>query len=166
MITSQSSASGWHRGQVFRHKITFNQLLKNVIADSEETKDEHIDGLIQNTKRCLGEEWWQPFDLALSAILSDIKDDLSEFGANFDKWFSEKSLVSSGEIDMVIAKLEDRGHLYEKAGALWFRSTDFGDDKDRVVRRETARRPTLQAISPILLTSYHADLTELFMSGR
>ena len=117
-------------------QITFDQLLKNVIADSEETKDAHIDGLIQNTKRCLGEEWWQPFDLALSAILSDIKDDLSEFGANFDQWFSEKSLVSSGEIDTVIAKLEDRGHLYEKAGALWFKSTDFGDDKDRVVRRD------------------------------
>ena len=89
-------------------QITFDQLLKNVIADSEETKDAHIDGLIQNTKR-LGEEWWQPFDLALSAILSDIEDDLSEFGANFDQWFSEKSLVSSGEIDTVIAKLENRG---------------------------------------------------------
>ena len=50
-------------------QITFNQLLKNVIADSEETKEAHIDGLIQNSKHCLGEEWWQPFDLALSAIL-------------------------------------------------------------------------------------------------
>ena len=117
-------------------QITFNQLLENVIADSKETKEAHIDGLIQTTKRCLGEEWRQPFDLALSAILSDIKDDLSEFGANFDQWFSEKSLVSSGEIDTVIATLGDRGHLYEKAGALWFRSTDFGDDKDRVVRRD------------------------------
>ena len=117
-------------------QITFDQLQKNVIADSEETKEAHIDGLIQTTKRCLGEEWWQPFDLALSAILSDIKDDLSEFGANFDQWFSEKSLVSSGEIDTVIATLEERGHLYEKAGALWFKSTDFGDDKDRVVRRD------------------------------
>ena len=119
--------------------ITFDELLKNVIADSEETKDAHIDGLIQNSKHCLGEEWWQPFNLALSAILSDIEDDLSAFGANFDQWFSEKSLVSSGEIDMVIAKLENHGHLYEKAGALWFKSTDFGDDKDRVVRRENGK---------------------------
>ena len=64
--------------------------------------------------------------------------------------------MNSGEIDMVIAKLENHGHLYEKAGALWFKSTDFGDDKDRVVRRENGRQPTLQAISPILPTNYHA----------
>jgi len=120
----------------FSSQVTFNELLKNVITDSEETKDIHIDGLIQNTKQCLGQEWWHPFDLALSAILSDIKGDLSDFGANFDQWFSEKSLVGSGEIDTVIATLKDRGHLYREAGALWFRSTTFGDDKDRVVRRD------------------------------
>jgi len=68
--------------------------------------------------------------------LDDIQDDLSEFGANFDQWFSEKSLVTSGEIDQAIATLEERGYLFEQDGALWFRSTDFGDDKDRVVRRD------------------------------
>ena len=117
-------------------QITFNELLQNVIADTEETKDAHIDGLIKNTKHCLGEEWRQPFNLALAAILSDIKSDLSEFGATFDQWFSEKSLLESGEVDAVIATLEDRGHLYEKAGALWFKSTNFGDDKDRVIRKD------------------------------
>ena len=117
-------------------QITFNELQKNVVTDSEETKDAHIDGLIRNAKQCLGEEWLQPFNLALSAILSDIKNDLSEFGANFDQWFSEKSLVTSGEVDTVIATLEDRGHLYEKAGALWFKSKNFGDDKDRVIRKD------------------------------
>ena len=117
-------------------QVSYDALLAEVPNDSEETKDTHIDGLIQNTKESLGDDWLKPFNLALTAILDDIKDDLSEFGADFDEWFSEKSLVTSGEIDQAIATLEERGHLYEQDGAIWFRSTDFGDDKDRVVRRD------------------------------
>ena len=117
-------------------QVSYDALLLGVPNDSEETKDTHIDGLIQNAKESLGDDWLKPFNLALTAILDDIKDDLSEFGADFDKWFSEKSLVTSGEIDQAIAILEGRGHLYEQGGAVWFRSTDFGDDKDRVVRRD------------------------------
>ena len=117
-------------------QVSFDTLLAGVPTDSVETKDAHIDGLIQNTKRALGDDWLQPFDLGLTAILDDIKDDLSEFGAEFDAWFSEKSLVTSGNIDQAITKLEERGHLYKQGGAIWFRSTDFGDDKDRVIRRD------------------------------
>ena len=116
--------------------IAFNDLIKGVTPDSETTKDAHIDGLIQSAKEALGDRWNLPFNLALQSILEDIQDDLSEFGANFDQWFSEKSLVTSGEIDQAIATLEERGYLFEQDGALWFRSTDFGDDKDRVVRRD------------------------------
>jgi len=116
--------------------IAFHDLVKDVTPDSETTKDAHIDGLIQNAKEALGDRWNLPFNLALHSILDDIQDDLSEFGANFDQWFSEKSLVTSGEIDQAIATLEERGYLFEQDGALWFRSTDFGDDKDRVVRRD------------------------------
>ena len=116
--------------------IAFHDLIKDVTPDSETTKDAHIDGLIQSAKEALGDRWNLPFNLALHSILEDIQDDLSEFGANFDQWFREKSLVTSGEIDQAIATLEARGYLFEKGGALWFRSTDFGDDKDRVVRRD------------------------------
>ena len=116
--------------------VLWSDLTHGVTPDSDETKDAHIDGLIHNAKSQLGEQWSKPFDLALDTILSDIKNDLSEFGADFDEWFSEKSLVTSGEIDDAIQRLEERGHLYDKGGALWFRSTDFGDDKDRVVRRD------------------------------
>ena len=116
--------------------IAFHDLVKDVTPDSETTKDAHIDGLIQNAKEALGDRWNLPFNLALHSILDDIQDDLSEFGANFDQWFSEKSLVTSGEIDQAIATLEERGYLFEQDGASWFRSTDFGDDKDRVVRRD------------------------------
>ena len=117
-------------------QVSYDALLAGVPKDSEETKDTHIDGFIQNTKESLGDDWLKPFNLALTAILDDIKDDLSEFGADFDEWFSEKSLVTSGEIEEAIATLEERGHLYKQGGAIWFRSTDFGDDKDRVVRRD------------------------------
>ena len=117
-------------------QVSFDMLTKGIPIDSENTKDAHIDGLIQNAKASLGDNWIKPFDLALTAILDDIKNDLSEFGADFNEWFSEKSLVTSGEIDAAIATLQERGHLYEQGGALWFKSTDFGDDKDRVVRRD------------------------------
>jgi len=117
-------------------QVSFDTLIDGAPTDSEENKDAHIDRLVRNAKGSLGDNWLKPFNLALTAILDDIKDDLSEFGADFDEWFSEESLVTSGEIDRAIATLEERGHLYKRGGAIWFRSTDFGDDKDRVVRRD------------------------------
>ena len=123
-----------HKGASLKISVDF--LVKGLEADSETTKDTYIDGLIQNVKSALGSGWIQPFELALSSILEDIKNDLSEFNAEIDEWFSENSLVKSGEIDQAIQTLNDQGHLFEKDGALWFKSTDFGDDKDRVVRRD------------------------------
>ncbi len=117
-------------------KVRSNILLKNLKADSEATKDQHIDGLIQNAKGALGTDWKMPFNLALSSILDDIKNDLYEFKAEYDQWFSEKTLIDSGEIDNVIQRLSDKNFLYKKDGALWFKSTEFGDDKDRVIRRD------------------------------
>ena len=117
-------------------KVKTSTLLKNLKADSEATRDQHIDGLIRNVKGALGANWNMPFDLALSSILDDIKNDLYEFKAEYDEWFSEKSLVDSGEIDNVIQILGDKNFLYQKDGALWFKSTEFGDDKDRVICRD------------------------------
>ncbi|MDR3154036.1 MAG: arginine--tRNA ligase [Deltaproteobacteria bacterium] len=75
-------------------------------------------------------------DLSLAAaeeILADMKADLDRFGVRFDRWFSERSLFASGEVDAAIAALRGGGWTYEKDGALFFRSTAFGDDKDRVL---------------------------------
>lgn len=66
-------------------------------------------------------------------ILSDIKKDLKAFGVKFDVWYSQKSLRKSGKVDKAMAFLRDKGYIYEKEGAVWFKSTSFGDDKDRVV---------------------------------
>ncbi len=68
-------------------------------------------------------------------ILDGIKNDLSLFRVKFDKWFSESGLYRNGEVDKIIKELQQDGHIYEEDGALWLRSTDFGDDKDRVVVR-------------------------------
>ena len=68
-------------------------------------------------------------------MVADIQEDLAQFGVEFDTWFSEKSLVVPAILDRMVAKLRDNGHLYEKDGAWWFRSSDFGDEKDRVVVR-------------------------------
>ncbi len=67
------------------------------------------------------------------AMLADIRTDLDAFGVRFDTWFSEGSLLADGSVQESIAELKERGHAYEKDGALWLRSTAFGDDKDRVI---------------------------------
>ena len=100
-------------------------------------KEAHIDAIVARAKALLGPEGYGVFfDAALETILADIREDLAGFGVTFDNWFSERSLVYSGAIDRAMTQLQDGGHLYEKDGALWFRATTFGDEKDRVVRRE------------------------------
>ncbi|UCG39758.1 MAG: arginine--tRNA ligase [bacterium] len=71
--------------------------------------------------------------VAAGAILEDIRQDLEEFGVRFDRWFSEKRLLEEGAVQATLAELEKSGHTYSHEGALWFRSTDMGDDKDRVM---------------------------------
>ncbi|MGD0828341.1 MAG: arginine--tRNA ligase [Desulfobaccales bacterium] len=69
------------------------------------------------------------------AILEDIKKDLSDFGVHFDNWFSEMRLFREGLVDQSIRLLKENRFLYEKDGAWWFKATEFGDEKDRVVQR-------------------------------
>ncbi len=70
-----------------------------------------------------------------TAILKEIQEDLKIFGIHFDSWFSEASLVDQGLVEVLLRKMKDEGLLYQEGGALWFRSKDFGDEKDRVVIR-------------------------------
>ncbi|MFH1643554.1 MAG: arginine--tRNA ligase [bacterium] len=73
---------------------------------------------------------------AKAHMLEKIKVDLKAYGIKFDNWFSEKSLHEDGSIKKVLDELLDKNLAYEKDGALWFRSTDFGDEKDRVLRKK------------------------------
>lgn len=119
-------------------------------------KEAHIDGLIDRTKQLLGDNRYRfVFELGLNIILDDIRDDLSLFGVNYDEWYSERSLTESGAVNQAIERLRNNNQLYEKEGALWFRSTDFGDEKDRVVVRDNGQ--TTYFASDI---AYHMDKLE------
>ncbi len=96
----------------------------------------HLDGLIAAAKDLLGEEWAYIHQHALTEQLADCREDLEEYGVHFDCWFSERSLYDTGMVAKAVAELERRGHIYVQDGAKWFRSTAFGDEKDRVVQRE------------------------------
>ncbi|VFM95368.1 MAG: arginyl-tRNA synthetase [Candidatus Kentron sp. G] len=103
----------------------------------EEDPDEYLDALIRWAKQVLGQTGFAHVHaLGLETLLEEIRGDLKQFGVLFDEWFSERSLVDAGAVEEVLASLRQAGYLYEKAGAWWFRSTDFGDEKDRVVIRE------------------------------
>ena len=100
-------------------------------------KEKHIDGVIQNSQALLGTGYRVFHQAALHAILDDIKDDLGEFGVTFDQWFSEAALTE--KIEEALQTLDQRGFLYEKEGNVWFKSTEFGDEKDRVVKRRNGQ---------------------------
>jgi arginyl-tRNA synthetase len=88
----------------------------------------------------------------VALVLEGVRATLDRFGAHFDSWFSERSLYSRGEVDAALGLLEQRGHTYRSEGALWLRSTDFGDDKDRVLIRADGE-PTYLAAD----VAYHRD---------
>ncbi|MDH3871867.1 MAG: arginine--tRNA ligase [Gammaproteobacteria bacterium] len=103
-------------------------------------KETHIDGLIASIRGLLGpEDYRRVFDAGLDAILQNIRQDLKEFGVVYDDWFSERSLTENHAVEQAIERLRQSGHTYEKNGALWFRSTDYGDEKDRVIVRENGQ---------------------------
>ena len=106
------------------------------VPPAEPDAEAHLDGLIAAAKDLLGEEWFYIHQHALSEQLADCREDLEQYGVHFDCWFSERSLYDTGMVEKAVAELDKRGHLYEQDGAKWFRSTHFGDEKDRVVQRE------------------------------
>ncbi|MGB0720824.1 MAG: arginine--tRNA ligase [Gammaproteobacteria bacterium] len=103
-------------------------------------KEAHIDGLIARCRELLGEDGYRiVFDRGLTIILDDIRDDLGLFGVTYQNWYSERSLMDNGAVQRALAKLTEAGHIYEDKGAQWFRSTAFGDEKDRVVVRDNGQ---------------------------
>ena len=100
-------------------------------------KDAYIDALIVRARQLIGDTAFRRvLDHSVGGILRDIREDLAEFGVTFDSWYSERSLSDSGAIDAAVNALEAAGHAYRKDGALWFKSTEYGDEKDRVVVRD------------------------------
>jgi arginyl-tRNA synthetase len=118
---------------------TFANVPADAIADEKGElvgdKEAHIDALIENAKKLLGTDYQALFKIALDSILNDIREDLLEYGVKYDEWFSEKKLIESGAVMRAIEVLKAKDYIYEQEGAIWFRSTQFGDDKDRVLVR-------------------------------
>jgi arginyl-tRNA synthetase len=109
---------------------------KTLFADLPQDKEQAMDALIKRCQDGLGKENYNVvFNAGLDALVDDIRGDLEQFGVTYDQWFSERALVESSAIDDAIEVLKANNKLYEKEGAWWFRSSDDGDEKDRVVLR-------------------------------
>ena len=117
--------------------VIFEGLPADETPDGLGDKEAHIDGIIDRAREILGNSGFRVMlDSALDAILDDIKRDLKEFGVEYDEWFSERSLTDSGAVNEAVSALRESGHTYDKDGNLWFESSKFGDEKDRVLVRE------------------------------
>ncbi|MCC6917140.1 arginine--tRNA ligase [Nitrosomonas sp.] len=119
-----------------RSDSTTRQLTEICSSTTIDNEDERLDRLIAAAKSILGQDYAYLHNFVLKEQLADCRDDLMEFGVEFDVWFSEQSLFDNGMVARAVQLLDDKKLLYRQDGALWFRSTDFGDEKDRVVQRE------------------------------
>ena len=125
-------------------------------------EDKRLDQLIVLAKTTLGKQRYEAlFDYTLDQILAEIREDLAEFGVTFTNWFSEKSLINNGAVDACIERLRKAGEIYEQDGALWFRSTQYGDEKDRVVIRENGQATYFASDIAYHLDKYERDFDEI-----
>ncbi len=151
-------AATLHRDNADALRQPASRIFDGIVPDEPAggDKETHIDALIDRARSLLGpESYRRVFDLGLTVILDDIRQDLEEFGVVYEKWYSERSLTERGLVDRVIGQLQQSGHAYEKDGALWFRSTDFGDEKDRVIVRENGQKTYFASD-----IAYHQDKLE------
>ena len=127
-------------------KLRYDELIddddeiKSLLEYENEDAEKHTDEVIDSIKSKLNDEFSYVRDFALREILELIKEDLLEFGVDHNKWFSESSLYESeshdlSKVDQSIDELSSKGFVYEKEGAIWFKSSELGDDKDRVLKR-------------------------------
>lgn len=106
-------------------------------GDGAAGEERHLGALIDRAREVLGEERYRKlFGYVRDAMVEEMKQDLEEFGVVFDRWYSEGEMKAGGAVERAVAELARAGHVYEAEGAKWFRATDFGDEKDRVVVRE------------------------------
>ncbi|MFM2288321.1 MAG: hypothetical protein RL684_1464 [Pseudomonadota bacterium] len=116
-------------------------------------KEQYVDALIARMRELLGEADYEAvLLLSLEAMLALIRADLADFGVEFERWFSERALAKSGAVEAALARLAALGQTYEKDGALWLRTSAFGDNEDRVLVRANGQQTYF---SPDL--AYHMD---------
>ena len=107
--------------------------------EAKQQREAYLDAFIAAAKTALGPDYAYIHEYVLTEQLGDCRNDLLEFGVTFDNWFSERSLYDGGQVQRALEKLEQAGYLFVQDGAKWFRSSAFGDEKDRVVQRENGQ---------------------------
>ncbi|WP_370327755.1 arginine--tRNA ligase [Euzebya sp.] len=117
----------------------FGESVQAVMRDAEVPEDGYRGAYVADIAADLLAEGVDPDDLATTtqrayeSMVAQIRATMESIGIHIDVWFSERTLHDSGAVDATIAKLRESGHAYEADGAIWLRTTDFGDDKDRVL---------------------------------
>lgn len=151
-------AQGLYAEHAHSYAVAAAALLDDLPPDEPDggDKERYIDAVIVRGRELLGENRYRfVFELGLSRILEDIREDLAQFGITYQTWYSERSLAENGAVNRVLDRLRAQDALYEHEGAWWFRSTAYGDEKDRVVQRENGQ--TTYFASDI---AYHLDKFE------
>ncbi|OGT42045.1 MAG: arginine--tRNA ligase [Gammaproteobacteria bacterium RIFCSPHIGHO2_12_FULL_37_34] len=135
-------AQGLYQQYPSQFHLSLHTVFDHLPPDEPEGGDKeiYIDAMILRAKTLLGAHYEIIFDVGLKNILTDMREDLAEFGVEFDHWFSERAFVKTHAVDDLLEKLVASHHVYEREGAVWFRSTDFGDEKDRVLVRSNGQR--------------------------
>lgn len=125
-------------------------------------KEAYMDALIDTAVKYLGKPTFDNLQkMAVDNILSDIEDDLGEFGVEYDRWFRESELFSLHLIEEGIELLKKQGHAYERDGALWFRATSLGDEKDRVLIRKNGQSTYFASDVAYHLYKYQQNFDEI-----
>ncbi|OZI13392.1 arginine--tRNA ligase [Bacillaceae bacterium SAS-127] len=125
---------------------------KDIVGIGQKLAEEFGDKFVSMPQ----EERYQTFrEYGLKYEMEKLKKDLANFRVDFDVWYSETSLYENGKIDEALAALREKGHIFEEEGAVWFRSTTFGDDKDRVLVKNDG---TYTYLTPDI--AYHKDKFE------
>ncbi len=104
--------------------------------DVKAGKEAYLDAIISRVRDLLGADYRTVQDFGLDTQLAAIRHTLDAFSVDFDQWYSERTLAESGAIDRAVARLRERGHVYEQNGAVWLRTSALGDEKDRVLIRD------------------------------
>ncbi len=127
---------------------------KNI--DAEKDPEKYVDQLVENAIQAIGNNNFEIIrQCGIDEVLSDIKNDLSEFGVHYNNWFLESELYQKKWLEAGLALLKKHNFTYEKDGAIWFRATDLGDEKDRVLVRQNGQ-PTYFA-SDVAYHTYKYD---------
>ncbi len=144
--------------QIQSDKFYSSQEEVSILINPEKEEDEAFtDKIVEAIHSMLGQDFFFLRNFALEEILKIIKKDLLDFGVNHNYWFSESSLYdhvgsAKSKVEKAIEELSSLGFVYEKEDAVWFRSSDFGDDKDRVLKRSNGEHTYFASD-----VAYHGD---------